>query len=64
MSCKEETVLMHLVSSANKRGVADCTESGRSLIKMINMRGPRMLPCGTPEVTGSLEEKVPSIATD
>ena len=32
---------MHLVSSANKRGVhvADCTESGRSLIKMINKRG-------------------------
>ena len=42
---------MHLVSSANKRGAADCTESGRSLIKMINKRGPRMLPCGTPEVT-------------
>ena len=39
VSCKEDTVLMHLVSSANKRGVADCRESGRSLIKMINMRG-------------------------
>ena len=55
---------MHLVSSANKRGAADCTESGRSLIKMINKRGPRMLPCGTPEVTGSSEEMVPSIITD
>ena len=24
-----------------------------SLMKIINRRGPRMLPCGTPETTGS-----------
>ena len=53
------------MTSANKRGVADCTESGRSLIKINDKQeGPRMLPCGTPEVTGSLEEMVPSIITD
>ncbi len=45
---------MYFMSSANRRGIADCTESGRSLMKMMNRRGPRMLPCGTPEVTGSL----------
>ena len=31
-------------------------ELGRSLIKMTNKRGPRMLPWGTPEVTGNIDE--------
>ena len=57
-------VFMHFVSSANRRRVADCKESGRSLIKMMNRRGPRMLPCGTPEVTRSFEEIVLSMVTD
>ena len=35
---------MHLVSSANRRGVADLTESGRSLMKIMKRRGTRMLP--------------------
>ena len=28
-----------------------------SLMKIINRRGPRMLPCGTPETTGSKLEQ-------
>ncbi len=40
------------VSSANKYGSADEMHSGRSLIKIINNSGPRMLPCGTPDITG------------
>ena len=51
------------MSSANRREVANWTESGMSLIKMINRRGPSMLPWDTPEVTGSSEERVPSIQT-
>ena len=38
-SVVELMVLMHLVSSANKRAVADWTESGRSLIKIMNKSG-------------------------
>ena len=34
---------MHLVSSANKSGVADLIELGRSLM-IMKRRGPRMLP--------------------
>ena len=33
-------------------------------MKMMNRRGPRMLPCGTPEVTGSFEEIALSMVTD
>ena len=39
----DETGLIHFVSSANSRGVAYEIESGKSLIKMIKSRGPRML---------------------
>ena len=56
--------MTHLVSSANRKGEEEVIESGRSLTKRINSTGPRMLPCGTREVTGSCDEKVPSIATD
>ena len=53
--------MTHLVSSANRKGEEEVIESGRSLTKRVNNRGPRMLPCGTPEVTGSCDEKVPLI---
>ena len=52
----EQIVMIHLVSSANRRGVDEWMEFGRSFIKMTNKRGPRMLPWGTPDVTGNMDE--------
>ena len=40
-----------LVSSANIKGIAEWIQWGRSFIKMTNKRGPRTLPCGTPDNT-------------
>ncbi len=42
----------NFVSSANRNGLADEIHSGRSLIKIINNSGPRMLPCRTPDIAG------------
>ena len=44
--------LEHLVSSAYRKMLECLTERGISLIKIKKRRGPRMLPCGTPERTG------------
>lgn len=43
-------------SSANILIVED-TLCGRSLIKMRKSKGPKMLPCGTPEVTSVKEDE-------
>ena len=32
-------------------------------IKMLNMRGPKIDPCGTPEVTGVVVDDLPSRTT-
>jgi len=37
--------------------------SGRSLINIENKIGPRTVPCGTPEITGTLLEQVFSTTT-
>ena len=50
----------HLVSSANNRAMDCDTHSGRSL---MNSRGPRMLPWGTPAKTGNIEELEPLMDT-
>ena len=42
-------------SSANRRTV-DCTDWGRSLICKRNRRGPKTVPCGTPDSTLALLE--------
>ena len=44
--------LEHLVSSTKRSNEELDTQSGRSLMYTRNRRGPRMLPCGTPERTG------------
>lgn len=55
-SCGECIGLRHLVSSA-KRNVLECFREGdRSFIYMRNRRGPSRLPCGTPEITGRVED--------
>ena len=52
---------MHLQSSINiKRDDSEKNE-GRSLTYIMNSNGPRILLCGTPDVTGSREEGTPSI---
>ena len=48
--------LKHFASSA-KRNKSDLdTQLGRSLMYTINRRGPRILPWGTPDKTGSGDE--------
>ena len=37
--------------------------SGRSLIKITKRTGPRILPCGTPDVTGAQCDAASSITT-
>ena len=59
-----EISLYNLVSSAYSPVYVDSgMTSGRSLTKSKKSIGPKMLPCGTPEVTGDHEEPVPSTTT-
>ena len=54
----------HLVSSANRYGMAEDKTSGISFIYYKTKRsGPRILPWGTPETTGSRADKLPFILT-
>ena len=46
-----------VVSSANVLGTNYIGQAGRSLIQIRNNGGPRIEPCGTSQVTGSLHEK-------
>ena len=50
------------MSSANNLMV-DLISSGLSLTKIRNEIGPKMVPCGTPEVSGDQSEWIPRIAT-
>ena len=45
-----------LVLSANKNITQNFTSGGRSLIYIRKSKGPRMLPCGTPDRTGSISD--------
>lgn len=56
VSKRQLICLNNLVSSANSRTVEKEVEVGRSLIYVRNSKGPRILPCGTPERTGSLDD--------
>lgn len=44
------------MSSANKNDSEWTIDEGKSFIYKRNKRGPSMLPCGTPEITGNIEE--------
>ena len=48
--------MIHLASSAKSSTLVDNSVEGRSFMKMRNSTGPRMLPWGTPEITGRVEE--------
>ena len=45
-----------MASPAKSSNVEFRTQSGRSLIKTRKSKGPSILPCGTPEMTGSNDE--------
>jgi hypothetical protein len=54
--------LYSLESSAGNAILEPCpTYSGMSLMYTRHRRGPKMDPCGTPEVTGSQSEWVPEM---
>ena len=46
--------IKHLASSANSNTIAVESVDGRLFINMRNKSGPSKLPCGTPEITGSV----------
>ena len=48
-----------LVSSANILGAAFRRQLGRSLIYIKKSKGPRILPCGTPQVTVLAVDRLP-----
>jgi hypothetical protein len=49
----------HFVSSAKRYKVEEKTEDGRSFTNTRNKIGPRILPCGTPEIMGRVFEVQP-----
>jgi hypothetical protein len=52
------------VSSAyNAAEVSFGSTFERSFIKIANRTGPKILPCGTPDVTGAKEDATPSTTT-
>ena len=60
----EVMVWCSLVSSAYREGLVSFSiNSGRSLMKIMKSKGPRMLPSGTPEVTGDQLDVAPSTTT-
>ena len=52
-------------SSANREFLTflSCMCSGRSFINMQNSRGPRILPCGTPDCMVPIAENLPFAQT-
>ena len=56
ISSDDVICLKHLVSSANLNS-CDVTTDGKSLINIRKSMGPRMLPCGTPKITGKVLDK-------
>ena len=62
MSSVDVICLKDLVSSANSNS-CDVTTDGKSLIKIRKSRGPRILPCGTPESTGEVLDRLLSTET-
>ena len=60
-SSSESTGLKRRMSSAYKMILAflDSESSDIGSIKMLNRSGPRIEPCGTPEVTGTGLEAIP-----
>ena len=56
MSNVDVICLNNFVSSANSNR-SDVTIDGRSLINIKKSKGPRILPCGTPEITSKVPDR-------
>jgi hypothetical protein len=56
-------LLSIFISSANKRNLECLIIAERSLTEILNKRGPRIDPCGTPDNTGKGDENFPKIRT-
>ena len=59
MSARSVPSIKQLVSSANKIDVSRVDTSPKSLTYRKNSDGPRIEPCGTPQVIGKMPESVP-----
>ena len=62
-SVMESILRKILVSSAKHATVEFVTASGKSFTYRRKSIGPKILPCGTPEHTGFLEEVAPRVVT-
>ncbi len=58
MSSWEDLTAVMLVSSAKSSVSTDSQTFGRSFIYMLNRRGPRIEPCGTPHCTRDQFEEI------
>ena len=56
-------ILQKRIQSSAKSRVFYWTLSGRSFINRRNISGPKIVPCGTPLMTGILSEVAPSTST-
>ena len=57
----DSTDLRYLVSSANINKCMGVIDTCRNIVNINkNSKGPNMLPCGTPEITGNGGEITPS----
>ena len=61
-SVLELITLKILVSSAKAATFESTMEEGRSLVYKRKSSGPRMEPCGTPDITGSAVDVAPRIS--
>jgi hypothetical protein len=50
-------------SSAKSKNSEYCILEHKSLIKILNSRGPKVKPCGTPDNIGNGEENFPKVRT-
>jgi hypothetical protein len=57
------STLHERIQSSAKSRMRDCTQYGRSFIKIRNNKGHRTVPWGTPLMTGTVSDVAPSTIT-
>ena len=62
-SVTEFAAMLILVSSANILGEALSRQLGKSFMYIKNNRGPKLLPCGTPQVILAVSDQLTIDAT-
>ena len=56
-----DVIRLYKRESSAKSRMSDLVQSGMSLMKVRNRRGPRTVPCGTPERTSAVVDVFPSM---